>query len=111
VGKPRNNPYKKWYASTAWQNRRKHQLQIEPLCRYCTHKGKLSQARVVDHVVPHCGDYNLFLLGEVQSLCFDCHDKRKRLIDLHGYCSDVNEQGWPIDPAHPTNVRARASRA
>lgn len=68
-------------------------------------RGVATLANVVDHVIPHCGDYNSFLLGEVQSLCADCHDKRKRIVELHGYVRDVNEFGWPIDPRHPSNVR------
>ena len=75
----------------------------------CTHRGKVSLATVVDHVVPHGGSYNLFLLGDVQSLCADCHDKHKRMIDLHGYHVICDEEGWPIDPNHPSNVRARAA--
>jgi hypothetical protein len=29
------------------------------------------------------------------------------MIDLHGYSSAVDVNGWPIDPNHPSNVRER----
>jgi 5-methylcytosine-specific restriction endonuclease McrA len=104
-----NKQYHSWYQSAAWQKRRKHQLQIAPLCKACLDKGKLIPACVADHVVPHAGNYNLFTLGALQSLCFHCHNSRKKMMEQRGYHSDFDEQGWPLDPSHPTNVRARAN--
>jgi 5-methylcytosine-specific restriction endonuclease McrA len=98
-----------WYCGSRWKRRRTLQLRIEPLCRMCRDAGRAEPARVADHVTPHGGDWNKFVLGELQSLCFDCHDRRKRLVELRGFDSAVGEDGWPLDPAHPTNVRARKS--
>lgn len=36
-------------------------------------------------------------------LCFDCHDRQKRRLELHGYSNDIDDDGWPIDPRHPAN--------
>ena len=41
------------YGRAQWQRLRKHQLAIEPLCRFCKRLGKIEPATVVDHVVPH----------------------------------------------------------
>ena len=42
----------------------------------------VTRATHVDHVKPHKGDWNLFCLGELQSLCASCHNSRKRYIEL-----------------------------
>jgi hypothetical protein len=68
-------------------------------------------ARVADHVESQRGDFNKFTLGELQSLCKPCHDGRKARIERIGFQPDVDVQGWPIDPAHPTNVRLREQLA
>jgi 5-methylcytosine-specific restriction enzyme A len=61
--------------------------------------------RVADHVEPHRGDPNLFWNGQLQSLCFECHDSRKVWIERRGYLPDVDpETGYPLDPAHPFNA-------
>jgi 5-methylcytosine-specific restriction endonuclease McrA len=99
--------YHEWYHSARWWRRRKLQLAHEPLCRKCADAGKVTEARVADHVDPHRGDYNSFLTGELQSLCFDCHNRRKRMQELRGYDVKFGADGWPLDPAHPSNVRAR----
>jgi hypothetical protein len=78
-------------------------LRLEPLCRYCSARGKVTPATIADHVTPHRGDWNAFRLGELQSLCFDCHNRLKHRIDLHGYSSDIGVDGWPLDARHPAN--------
>jgi hypothetical protein len=98
-------PWQNWYGRTLWLNRRAHQLRIEPLCRYCKADGRIVAAQVVDHIVAHNGDWNLFARGELQSLCAPCHDSRKRTIDLRGYSMACDEQGNPTDPNHPSYTR------
>jgi hypothetical protein len=53
---------------------------------------------VVDHVVPHKGDWTEFVTGELQSVCEPCHNSVKRQIELRGYCCDVG-----IRSNHPFN--------
>jgi predicted CXXCH cytochrome family protein len=60
-------------------------------------------ATICDHVEPHAGDWNMFLTGKLQSLCFECHNSEKRLIERRGYSKAIGEDGWPSDPAHPAN--------
>jgi len=59
-----------------WRRRRDAQLAREPFCRSCAGHGLRVQATDVDHVVPHRGDLQLFLHGELQSLCHSCHSRK-----------------------------------
>jgi hypothetical protein len=72
---------------------------------------KVTPACIADHIHPHDGSYNAFLLGELQSLCKPCHDKHKRRVDMHGFSDAVDVDGWPIDPNHPSNVRDRTGNS
>ena len=95
-----------FYWSSSWLRRPKLQLKHEPLCRMCLAKGLVTPARVADHIEPHNGDWTKFRLGGLQSLCFDCHDRTKRRIELRGYSNEIDDDGWPTDPKHPANRRA-----
>lgn len=60
-----------------WQEARKRFLKAHPLCEACLKEKKLSPATVVDHIVPHRGDPNLFWdSGNWQALCKDCHGQK-----------------------------------
>jgi hypothetical protein len=48
---------------------------------------------IADHVVPHKGDWNDFRLGELQSLCKQCHDSTKQLIERRGYSYETGTDG------------------
>jgi hypothetical protein len=63
--------------------------------------GGVTPATVADHVVPHGGDWNKFLLGELQSLCASCHSVGKQFEEIHGYNPDIGLDGFPLDPRHP----------
>jgi 5-methylcytosine-specific restriction enzyme A len=83
-------------------------MQIESLCRQCLADGKVTSASVADHNPPHNGDWNAFRLGPLQSLCADCHG-RKRDNDARGYRSAIGDDGLPIDPDHLFNGGAASS--
>jgi 5-methylcytosine-specific restriction enzyme A len=102
---PSRRPQDSWYKSRQWLARRKHQLMLEPLCRWCSARGITTAASVADHVVPCHDDKNAFLTGELQSLCAPCHNS-KWASDKRGYRRDIGIDGFPIDPAHPFNVLA-----
>jgi hypothetical protein len=103
-------PWQRLYKRKGWQVRRRQQLLAQPLCEFCLREKRLTPARIADHVVPHRGDVNLFMLGRLQSLCKPCHDIRKRIVEEIGYDRDIGLDGWPLDPRHPANkVRARCS--
>jgi 5-methylcytosine-specific restriction protein A len=70
----RENSSKRLY-NYAWQKARKYYLQRNPLCRTCKKQGITKQANVVDHIIPHKGDYDLFWDEDNwQSMCKECHD-------------------------------------
>jgi 5-methylcytosine-specific restriction protein A len=93
----------RWYCTAGWQRRRAHQLMIEPLCRLCLEAGRVTPATVADHVEPHRGDLTAFRLGQLRSLCADCHN---RLDANNAPRAPVREDGTPSDPRHPWNARA-----
>jgi 5-methylcytosine-specific restriction endonuclease McrA len=92
-----------FYKTARWRRLRRLQLKAEPLCKFCLERGIPTVANVVDHVEPHRGDWNAFVLGKLQSLCEPCHKSAKRQIELRGYRSDIGLDGYPTDPNHPAN--------
>lgn len=69
------------YNLPVWRDRlRPEQLLLEPYCRGCARDGRRTRATVVDHVIPHRGDFALFADGgNLQSLCKRCHDRKTAL--------------------------------
>ena len=60
-----------------WRKARKVFLQQHPLCAECKQNGKLTPATVVDHIIPHRGDKQLFWdEANWQPLCKSCHDRK-----------------------------------
>ena len=89
------------YGSAFWKRRRARQLLDQPLCEFCEKQGKVTPAKVADHVVKHGGDPRLFREGALQSLCWPCHERRKKSIETLGYDKQIGIDGLPVDPAHP----------
>lgn len=57
-----------------WQQARIDHLRQHPLCAHCLLDGVTALATVVDHIVPHRGDLNLFWQKDNwQSLCARHH--------------------------------------
>jgi hypothetical protein len=90
------------YDTAGWEKRRVYQLRIEPLCRMCAAKGLIIPATVVDHVEPHRGDINAFVLGDLQSMCKPCHDRHKQRLEIDGFVTAFDASGWPLDLNHPS---------
>jgi 5-methylcytosine-specific restriction endonuclease McrA len=62
-----------------WQKARAVYLRSHPLCVMCRAKGIAEVAEIVDHIVPHRGDQDLFWdEANWQSLCKPHHDGEKR---------------------------------
>lgn len=58
-----------------WRKYRKMYLAHHPLCVDCKKNNRISLATVVDHIVPHKGDYELMWdVNNHQALCKPCHD-------------------------------------
>jgi hypothetical protein len=61
-------------------------------------------ATVIDHKIPHKGDYELFWNQDNwQSLCASCHSGVKRIQENHGYSQACGVDGVPTDAGHPWN--------
>lgn len=83
-----------------WRKAREGFLRRNPLCTKCSARGRVREATVVDHIVPHRGEPRLFWdIGNWQPLCKACHDSTKR-IEEHGRIIGCNVDGTPLDPDH-----------
>src|SRR5215469_3487641 len=91
------------YRKHRWKKRARAQLRAEALCRLCLERGIVTPATIADHVEPHKGDVIKFWFGALQSLCKQCHDSPKRNVELHRYHDMIGDDGWPLDPKHPSN--------
>ena len=87
-----------------WGKRRKHYLSENPLCVMCQEIGRIESATVVDHIVPHKGDYELFWdKDNYQSLCKTCHDSHKQRQEKSGKKVGCEPDGTPTDSQHHWN--------
>ncbi len=66
----------------------------------CRAEGRAVAARVVDHVIPHRGDQQLFwdVEGNWQGLCFPHHNRDKQRMEC-GAVQELDDDGWPLDEA------------
>jgi len=63
--------------NSRWQRARLAYLRAHPLCVKCRAEGRVEVATVVDHIIPHRGDWELFWdRDNWQSLCETCHNKK-----------------------------------
>lgn len=68
--------------NAAWRKASKQFLAAHPLCGECRLNGRLVKATVVDHVIPHRGDKELFWdRSNWRALCKRCHDRKTRRED------------------------------
>ena len=88
--------YRRLYKTSRWQAIRRAQLAEFPLCCMCIEREIVTAAEVVDHVVPHRGDEDLFWSGPFQSLCKPHHDSTKQRIELGQEVITFGADGWPV---------------
>lgn len=87
-----------------WQQERKAFLAANPLCVFHKKRNQVVAATVVDHVIPHRGDLDLFWdKTNWQALCKPCHDSYKQAIERSGKVPGCSSSGIPIDPNHHWN--------
>jgi 5-methylcytosine-specific restriction protein A len=67
------NPF---YNSRAWRNFSINHRKKHPLCVKCQEKGIITQAQLVDHIVPIRKGGNPFDTSNCQSLCHPCHNSK-----------------------------------
>jgi len=82
--------------NSRWDKARKTYLMRNPLCVTCQREGRVTPARVVDHIIPHKGDTSLFWdTSNWQSLC-ETHHNRDKQREERGRFQAVGEDGWPL---------------
>ena len=69
-----------------------HTGYAHPLCKFCLSRGIVTAATVVDHVIPHRGNWNAFVTGELLTLCAPCHNGAKQQIEQRGYFNDIGNR-------------------
>ncbi|HSH84369.1 MAG TPA: HNH endonuclease signature motif containing protein [Guyparkeria sp.] len=70
----------------------------------CQQIGRVTAATVVDHIVPHQGNKELFWdRSNWQPLCAPCHDRHKRRQERSGTLAGCTTDGTPLDPGHHWN--------
>ena len=68
--------------TTAWDRARKGFLAKHPLCVCCLAHGHVCAAGVVDHIIPHRGDMEVFWRSQDwQALCLWCHNNIKKPLE------------------------------
>lgn len=102
----RAQPWRAWYSTPAWKARRARQLYKVNYCEPCKAQGRSRPATVANHNPPHRGDRHAFFHGPLESVCKPCHDAAIQAAELRGYRLDLDDDGWPSDPAHPFNRRS-----
>ncbi len=82
-----------WYSNKQWRAIRMSVLASEPFCCMCRQQGKLTASTVVDHIIPHRGDKQMFLdRANLQALCKACHDSKTARED-GGFGNAVASRG------------------
>jgi 5-methylcytosine-specific restriction enzyme A len=95
------SPWRRFYATKAWQGLRQWRLQRDPLCVMCAEQGNVVPASVVDHLRPHQGDWALFIDADnTQSLCVSHHNSSKQREEHAGGAIGCAADGSPRDPGH-----------
>lgn len=72
----RNRDVSEFYHSREWRHLRKVFLTEHPFCTECWKKGKLTEASVVDHVVPIRQGGPALNENNLQALCASCHSSK-----------------------------------
>ena len=73
---------------------RKRRLALEPLCRDCKAKGRITPAQVVDHILP-LAKGGPDTDDNCRALCQPCHLVRTREQFGHRQRWAISVDGWP----------------
>lgn len=65
-----------FYQSSRWRRLRQVKLNADPLCEECRRRGLVTEATVVDHIVPINEGGAALDLRNLQSLCDACHNRK-----------------------------------
>lgn|GEM_PF-2867670 len=94
-------PSRAWYKSKAWKIRKAQQRAEHPTCCLCERDGIVRLMSIVDHHPRHNEDYRQFFEGPLRSLCKPHHDSEAQADEARGFSTEIGDDGWPIDSAHP----------
>lgn len=87
-----------------WQKAREGFLRKHPLCADHIKRGHVVEATVVDHIVPHRRNKELFWdSSNWQPLCKQCHDSHKKRLEMSGIDAGCGVDGVPMDSNHHWN--------
>lgn len=77
------------YQTAQWGKLRAKTLSRYPLCLRCLKFDILTPATIADHIIPHRGDWSLFINSDnLQGLCHSCHSyktNREQLGEFEDY--------------------------
>jgi 5-methylcytosine-specific restriction enzyme A len=97
-----NSPViKRLYDSRRWRAAAKYFLFQEEnqLCKICLSFGRETLATIVDHIIPHKGNIDLFWSSDNwQGLCPHCHSSIKKQIEAGKQIQGATVSGIPINP-------------
>lgn len=87
-----------------WRAARASYLKLNPLCVEHKKQGLIVAATVVDHIIPHRMNMELFWnKNNWQSLCAQCHSRHKQRLEKSGKVIGCSIDGLPIDTKHHWN--------
>lgn len=92
-----NHEYQHLYRTYKWQKIRNAHITEHPTCVMCEAQGKVTLARVVDHIYPHKGDEAKFYSGPFQSLCYAHHNSTKQKMEKREIEIGGDANGQPLD--------------
>ncbi len=70
---------RQWIHSPRWRKASKLFLEEHPLCVECERQRRITAAYLVDHIIPHEGNYDLFWdQSNWQGLCNPCHEEKHK---------------------------------
>ena len=74
----RKSTYSKdaFYKSKQWRDFRNNYIATHPLCVICERQGRVTEATVLDHIVPRNQGGLNFADWNLQSLCQSCHQSK-----------------------------------
>jgi 5-methylcytosine-specific restriction enzyme A len=98
-------PWTALYQTTRWRKFSILFRRMHPICAECERRGQTFEATLVHHLVEYRPGMSQqeFWIGPFESLCLKHH------LETHGWSmrdfkTDIDESGYPRDPAHPFNV-------
>lgn len=85
-----------FYNSPVWRNTSKAYRDENPLCENCFDKGRLTDAALVDHIIPlPVGDQ--FSRRNLMSLCHACHNQKSGKEGHAGGPLIAHNAGFPVN--------------